>query len=94
MTAIPPHSKHQEALFEQICALLEHNLGLKANSLARDPSTLLLGNIPELDSMAIVGVLTSLENYFGFTIYDDEINADVLETLGNLADYIESNIHK
>ena len=39
--------------------------------------SVLLGSIPEFDSMAVVSVLTALEEHFGFLIDDDEIDAEV-----------------
>lgn len=55
-------------------------------------STPLLGAIPELDSMTVVSLMTSLEEFYGFVIEDDEINADVFETVGSLVSFVESKI--
>lgn len=55
-----------------------------------DDSTPLLGSIPELDSMAVVGILTAIEDVAGIAIPDDEISADVFETFGTLQAFIES----
>ncbi|WP_102797881.1 acyl carrier protein [Bowmanella denitrificans] len=52
----------------------------------------LLGAIAEFDSMAIVTVLTSLEESFDFTVDDDEISADVFETFGSLVNFVEAKI--
>ena len=49
----------------------------------------LLGSIPELDSMAIVAVLTAIEEQCGITIKDDEVSAATFETVGSLARFIE-----
>jgi len=62
-------------------------LGARAEALA--PSSRLLGAIPEFDSMAVVTVLTMIEDEFGVTIGDDEVSADVFETVGSLASFIE-----
>ena len=48
----------------------------------------LLGAIPELDSMAIVGIITSIEEHFGITFDDDELDAEVFETVGTLRNQI------
>jgi len=50
--------------------------------------TPLLGAVPELDSMTIVNVITSLEEQFGIVIEDDEISAELFESLGSLAQFI------
>ena len=55
-----------------------------------EPSTMLLGAIPELDSMGVVTLLTSLEERYNIVLADDEINASVFETLATLTDYVES----
>ena len=49
----------------------------------------LLGVIPELDSMAVVTVLTSIEDHYGFIIDDDEISGETFETLGALTRFVE-----
>ncbi len=54
--------------------------------------TPLLGNIPEFDSMAVVGVITALEENYGFMVDDDEIDADVFETIGTLISFVESKM--
>lgn len=52
----------------------------------------LLGSIPELDSMAVVNVITALEEGFGITVDDDEISAKTFETLGSLTRFIEQKL--
>lgn len=46
--------------------------------------TPLFGSLPELDSMAVAGVLTELEDRLGITIEDDEVDGEMLETFGAL----------
>lgn len=50
--------------------------------------TELLGSIPELDSMAVVGILTAVEEELRVTIEDDEVSAALFETFGSLADFV------
>jgi acyl carrier protein len=57
-----------------------------------DSSTSLLGSIPELDSMAVVGVIGALEEQFGISVADDEINAAIFSTLGSLSAFIEQKL--
>jgi acyl carrier protein len=64
-------------------------LGPRTAQLRRD--TPLLGNLPELDSMAVVSVLSALEEHFGITIHDDEVSAEAFETLGSLIDLLNQN---
>jgi len=62
-------------------------LTCEAKSLTLD--TKLLGNIPELDSMAVVSLITAFEDHFDFIVDDDEISADTFETVGALVDFVE-----
>lgn len=50
----------------------------------------LLGSLPELDSMAVVSVLTELEDQFEITIHDDEISAETFETFGSLSSFVDA----
>jgi acyl carrier protein len=77
---------------EEVRNILSDVLALneRKNSLNKDSA--LLGSIPELDSMAVVNVLTALEEYFGITIEDDEISATTFETLGSLAMFVEHKL--
>jgi len=60
--------------------------GLKA-------STPLLGNIPELDSMAVVNVIAALEEGFGIFFEDDEVTAEMFETLGSLCEAVQKKLN-
>ena len=66
------------------------SLGDRKNSLQAD--SVLLGNIPELDSMAVVNVITALEDHFGITVDDDEISAQTFETVGTLTGFVEQKL--
>lgn len=65
-------------------------LGPRADSLTTDSP--LLGAMPELDSMAVVTILTAMEEHFGFSVDDDEISADTFQTLGTLAAFVDQKI--
>ena len=52
----------------------------------------LLGAVPELDSMAVVTLITALEEHFGITVEDDEIGASAFETLGSLTRFVETKL--
>jgi acyl carrier protein len=65
-------------------------LGAKSADLQRE--TALLGNLPEIDSMAVVHVLAAIEDHFGVVIADDEVSADTFATLGTLADFVEAKL--
>jgi acyl carrier protein len=65
-------------------------LGARADTLNADSP--LLGALPELDSMAVVMILTTMEEHFGFTVDDDEISADTFATLGTLTAFAEQKL--
>ncbi len=52
------------------------------------PETALLGSVPEFDSMVVVAVITAIEDEYGFIVEDDEVTADIFETMGTLHQFI------
>ncbi|MFL0585906.1 acyl carrier protein [Sphingomonas olei] len=69
-------------------AILKDVLGLLNEQVAGfDDSTPLFGALPELDSMAVAGVLTEIEDRLGIVIDDDEVDGEMLETFGALSTF-------
>lgn len=66
------------------------SLGGRALTWTRD--TPLLGAVPELDSMAVVSLITSLEERFGITVGDDEIDGSIFGSVGSLADFVAAKL--
>lgn len=72
-------------------AVLRDVLGLDAaRAAALGPDSGLFGALPELDSMAVAGLLTELEDRFDFVIDDDEVDGDLLETFGSLLAFTQA----
>ena len=69
---------------EQVLDVLAESLDGAAHIYQMSEEAPLLGAIPELDSMAIVGIITSIEERFGIVFDDDELDAEVFETVGTL----------
>jgi acyl carrier protein len=63
------------------------NLGPAGDALTAD--SLLLGSLPELDSMAVVSLIGAFEEQFGIVVDDDEISASTFATLGSLAAFVQ-----
>ena len=63
-------------------------LGTRAQSLTAD--TVLLGALPELDSQAVVLLITAIEDHFGCVVADDEVSADTFATFGTLTEFVAS----
>ncbi len=72
--------------------LLARSLQLGPRAEALSAQSPLLGALPELDSMAVVTILTALEDHFGFVVDDDEISAETFATLGSLVEFVEQKL--
>lgn len=73
---------------DRIRAILRDTLQLGARADALTEQSRLLGVIPEFDSIAVVSVVTMIEEEFGITVHDDELSADTFETVGSLARFV------
>ena len=66
-------------------------LSLDAASVAEmNGDTPLFGALPELDSMAVAGLLTELEDRLDILIDDDEVDGDMFETFGSLLAFLRA----
>jgi len=69
--------------------VLQDVLGLAPERTAAfTAETGLFGHLPELDSMAVAGLLTEVEDRLGIIIEDDEVDAEMLETYGALLSFV------
>lgn len=75
---------------EQVRLILGDALGL--GRLRLDEHAPLLGAVPELDSMAVAGVIAALEQHFGIEVHDDEISARHFATLGSLSAFVRGKL--
>jgi acyl carrier protein len=75
-----------------VIAILQSNLGVPVGAILAHPDTPVLGAIPEMDSMSVIGILASLEERYGIMVDDDEINADIFATVGSLTTFVESKL--
>ncbi|WP_115367529.1 phosphopantetheine-binding protein [Alteripontixanthobacter maritimus] len=68
-------------------------LGLdKADVDEFDADTGLFGHLPELDSMAVAGLLTEIEDRIDIVIEDDDVDGEMLETYGGLLAFTEGKV--
>jgi len=73
--------------------VLSDVLGLGPAQVAEfTPETGLFGHLPGLDSMAVAGLLTEIEDRLGIVIDDDEVEGEMLETFGALAAFCEAKL--
>ncbi len=52
----------------------------------------LLGGVPEFDSMAVVAILTTIEDNYGVMIDDDEVSAEHFESITSLLDFVNLKV--
>jgi acyl carrier protein len=77
---------------EDIVQIVAEVLQLGSTADGFDSDTALLGSVPEFDSMAVVAVLTAVEDNYGIAIEDDEVSAEIFETVGNLVDFVREKV--
>jgi Phosphopantetheine attachment site. len=95
MNANPTIQSEAEAaaLDRELKGLIADVLGLdpeQASALAPDSG--LFGHLPELDSMAVAGLLTEMEDRLGIVIEDDDVDGEMLETYGGLLAFARAKL--
>ncbi len=86
-----PMSK--DAVDSGLRGILADVLGLPADRVARfTAATGLFGHLSELDSMAVAGLLTEIEDRLGIVIDDDDIDGDMMATYGALLAYVRAKV--
>jgi acyl carrier protein len=76
----------------EVLDMLDEVLSLGGRARGFTSATPLLGAIPELDSMAAVSLITSMEERFGIGIDDDEIDGHTFATVGSMVDFVSSKL--
>jgi acyl carrier protein len=87
---LPPS---RQAIDDKLRAIIADVLGLdRARVEAFDGDTGLFGHLPELDSMAVAGLLTEMEDRLDIVIEDDDVDGEMLETYGALLTFAEMKV--
>ncbi len=76
----------------EVLRILDEVLSLGGRALKFGADTPLLGAIPELDSMAVVTLITTIEERFGVVVDDDEISGDTFASVASLHDFVAGKI--
>jgi acyl carrier protein len=76
----------------EVLRVLDEVLSLGGRTAQFSRETPLLGAVPELDSMAVVSLITTLEERFGIVVDDDDIDGSTFATVGSLADFVSSKL--
>lgn len=74
---------------EAVRDVVVETLGIEDRQRLLHAHTALFGSLPELDSFGVLTLAMALETRFGFQIEDSEFSAEVFETLGTLADFVD-----
>ena len=85
--------EYHQQVERTVRAVLGDVLGIDAERVAGfRAETPLFGALPELDSMAVAGLLTEIEDRLGIVIEDDEVDGDMLATFGSLVTYLDRKL--
>ena len=92
---VPPNSLpgcDSDPVFDGVRDSIGLSLQIQDKAQKFTEQTKLLGDLPELDSMAVLTVITGLEEHFGIVIEDDEISAESFESVGNLVSLVRDKL--
>ncbi len=76
----------------EVLSILDEVLSLGCAAARFELDTPLLGALPDLDSMAVVGLINMMEERFGFIVEDDEIDGSTFATVGSLVDFVNGKL--
>jgi len=76
----------------QLLDVIDEALSLEGRASAFGRDTPLMGALPELDSMGVIGLINLIEERFGFFVGEDEVDATTFETVGSLLAYVDEKL--
>jgi acyl carrier protein len=77
------------ATLDGVVEVLVEVLGIEDRAASLQPSTPLFGSLPELDSLAVLELITALEERYGFEVNDADFTGEIFETVGALAAFVD-----
>ena len=77
---------------QEVLRVLDEVLSLDGRTALFTRDTPLLGAIPELDSMAVVSLITTLEEQLGLVVNDDDIDGSTFASVGSLCDFVSAKL--
>ena len=75
---------------QEVLSMLDDVLSLGGRAARFTDATPLLGALPELDSMAVATLITTIEERFGFPVQDEDISGETFATVGSLVEFVRS----
>ena len=79
-----------EATLDGVGEAITEVIGTDHSAGTLSADTLLFGSLPELDSLALVELITAIEERFDFEIDEDDITAEVFGTVESLAAHVDA----
>lgn len=77
---------------KEVLSILDEVLSLGGAAARFELDTPLLGSLPDLDSMAVVGLINMFEERFGFIVEDDEIDGSTFASVGSLVEFVDGKL--
>lgn len=77
---------------QEVLRVLDDVLSLGGRTARFTSDTPLLGSLAELDSMAVVTLITTLEDRFGLSVDDDDIDGSTFASVGSLVTFIQAKL--
>lgn len=75
-----------------VLRVLDDALQLQGRSASFTLETPLMGALSELDSMAVLAVITGLEAHFGIAFRDDQLSGASFASVGSLCDLVAETL--
>lgn len=76
------------SVFDAVLKIIDSELNLQGKALAFTEDTKLRGSLPQLDSMAVVSIVTALEEKLGFEFPEDQLDGAIFDTVGALVNCV------
>ena len=77
---------------EEVLKILRSVLQVGPGGAQLGADSALMGNVAELDSMAVVSILTAIEEKFGFSIDDDEVDGRMFASVSSLTHFVRAKL--
>lgn len=77
---------------DELRDLLDDVLQLGGRKQHLNENSLLLGEVPEFDSMAVMAVITEMEERYDIELEDDELDGELFLSVGSLLAFINTKL--
>ena len=82
----------QTPTLDAVVTIVATTLGIEDRVSTFTADTALLGDLPEFDSLAVVEIVTAIEDRFGIEVDGGDLTADVFATFGSLAEFVDESL--